>query len=59
MSYLDQNGLSYFWSKLKVLFSQKSDVDHTHSDLEERITKLEQEMNNKQDKIHSWSDLLN
>lgn len=59
MSYLDSNGLSYFWSKLKVLFSQKADIDHTHTDLETRIAELEKQLANKQDIIYSWSELNN
>lgn len=57
MSYLDNAGLTYFWGKLKAILNNKSDINHTHSDLEARISALESAMQNKQDKIDNWNDL--
>lgn len=31
MAYLDKTGLTYFWSKIKSLLSNKADKEHTHN----------------------------
>ncbi len=46
--HVDNNALTYFWSKLKTLLSNKANINHTHDNLyakkenlEEEITRLE------------------
>lgn len=31
--FLDKNGLSYFWSKIKALLNQKANTDHKHEEI--------------------------
>ena len=48
-TYLDKNGLSHLWSKIKVLLAGKAEKVHTHAQSE--ITGLSASLGGKQDKI--------
>lgn len=38
MSFLNETGLAHFWSKLKALLANKSDIGHTHSNYASTVT---------------------
>lgn len=57
MKLLSSDGLSYFWLKIKILLSGKADQNHTHTDLETRISKIENALQS--GSIKTWGDLAN
>ena len=57
MKLLNSDGLSYFWLKIKILLSGKADQNHTHTDLEARISNIENAL--KSGSIKTWGDLVN